>query len=160
MEGDRIWKRAVVPAFLACLLLVGLGTNATAAPTTTARDTEKKVEALTKGWESLRDELSESILQTVLTAFFIRATPPPPPPPPPPPTGSGEPPVDPPIDPPPPPPPPPPGGEGETPPVDPPIDPPPPPPNDAPEPASLLIALVGAGAVSVAAWRRRRKQQA
>lgn len=66
------------------------------------------------------------------------------------------PPLPPPIDIPPPPPPPPPGGgtgTGEPP------DNPPPNPQQAPEPASLVTALLGLGLASYAGWRRRKNRQ-
>ena len=44
-------------------------------------------------------------------------------------------------------------GNGEL----PPTDPPPPPPNEAPEPTSMVTALLGVGLASFVAWRRRRK---
>jgi hypothetical protein len=119
-------------------------------------DAEAAGQALLEAVEREWNDLKRCVLEQVMTAFLIRWTtePPPPPPPPgnngepPPPEGGGE-------TPPPPPPPPPPGGGGEEPPIDPPID--PPPPQQTPEPASVLLAALGAGVVSFIAWRRRKR---
>jgi len=110
--------------------------------------------ALQQSWEGVREDLTRCALESVMTAFFIRGGAPPKTPPNVPPTQS------PPKQeeaPPPPPPPPPPTGQGEVPPD---VPPPPPPPQGAPEPASLVTALLGVGLTSWYAWRRRRRVEA
>jgi hypothetical protein len=103
-------------------------------------------------WQAVREDLTRTALQTALTMFLIRASPTPPtppsPPPPPPvgnPPGQGPnttPPANSPPDPP--------NGQGEPPTV---IN---PPPSTAPEPASIVIGLVGAGLAVAYGWRKRR----
>ena len=100
-----------------------------------------------EGWEEIRMALARTALELMLPTNFGWYYPPPPP------TGKGEDPPPPPT--PDPPPPPPPTGQGEPPPTDPGTG--PPPPSDAPEPSSLVSALLGAGIASWIGWRKRRK---
>jgi PEP-CTERM motif len=110
-------------------------------------------QGLERRWESLREDLTRTALETALTMFFIRSSPPPPPLPPlgPPPPVTPPPTIGPNTPPPLVPPPGPPTAQGEPPLI---ID---PPPQTAPEPASIVIALVGAGLAAGYGWRKRRK---
>jgi hypothetical protein len=112
---------------------------------------EAQWQGLQRQWESLREELTRTVLETTLTMFFIRSSPSPPTPPPPAPGPLVTPPIQGPNNPPPTDPPPgPPTGQGDPPQI---ID---PPPQTAPEPASIVIALVGAGLAAGYGWRKRR----
>lgn len=103
-------------------------------------------------WEALRETMTQTAVEVSVTLFFGKISPPSVPTPsvsdptPPPPDGGGDPP----------PPPPPPDGQGEAPPPDPSGD-PPPPPDAAPEPSSIVSALLGMGIASFVAWRKRRR---
>jgi len=175
MEGSKYWKTGLLIA-LGSAALLGFGANGVradfllgaASSDETARtpgltfvpygsalrpkvshareDGRAVLHGLRHEWESLRREVATA----AVTMFFIRGgTPPSTPPsnpgsntPPPgqsntPPGGNGEPP--------------PPGGQGDTPPSDPGN-----PPTGTPEPASFVLALLGAGLAAGCGWRRRR----
>jgi hypothetical protein len=124
------------------------------APKLAPNDEQRLVDGLKGRWETMREALLRTTLETMTTMIFGYWGPPPPPPmkstiaPAPPPTGQGS-------TPPPPPPPPPPSGSGETPTtVDPPTDPSTP---STPEPTGFMLAFLGAGLTSFYGWRRRRK---
>jgi hypothetical protein len=129
-------------------------------PTAAQADAPDRAEAraqwhrLELKWEALREDLRRTALETTLTMFLIRASPKPPtphPPPPPPPPPVATPPAQGPNTPP-----------DSNPPPDPPTgqgDPPTqidPPPASAPEPAGVVIGLVGAGLAAAYRWRKRR----
>jgi PEP-CTERM motif len=134
-----------------CVEFMPAGMARTARISHAREDAQAFLRGLQCEWDAVRADLVQSVLETTVTAFFIRIPPPPKPPKhkktktkPPPQNHGGEPP-------PPPPPPPPPGGNGEP----PQLTPPPDPPQGTPEPASFVIALLGAGLTSCVAWRRR-----
>jgi PEP-CTERM motif len=156
MAGCRNWlKRLCLPALGAVGLVIVQAAPVGAEVPTEVQQERARAQALCQGlerqWESLREELTRTALETTLTMFFIRSSPPPPPPPAPPPP----PPVTPPTQ-----------GPNSPPPSDPPPGPPTaqgdppliidPPPQTAPEPASIVIALVGAGLAAGYGWRKRR----
>ena len=178
MEGCKVWRKWIVTALASAGFVIlttadvradmlhGVGPIANDTqnqvlenfvPVTSVRtparvDGKAVLEALRHEWGTIREELTRSVLETALTAFFIHGGSPPPigstpaPPGPPPPNQQGN------TPPPPPPPPPPPTGNGEPPPGG--VD---PPPQGTPEPASLVTALLGAG-MALAYTRRKRRR--
>lgn len=152
MEGWKIAQGSLLTTLIAAAWLA-LAAPVHAEETRGDRRSEAKelLKALESEWRAMREDLTRCALESMMTAFFIRSGtapttppniqpsqsppqqevgPPPPPPPPPPPTG-----------------------QGELPPTPPPIE---PPPQGAPEPASIVSALLGVGLTSWYAWRRRR----
>lgn len=112
-------------------------------------DANQMVRSVQQEWQAFREGLNRAAVETMATMFFIRGAPPPPTPTPPTPPGQGG------GVTPPPPPPPPPSGSGEPGPTDPPpVD----PPQGTPEPASLVIAMLGAGVTSWYGWKRRSRK--
>lgn len=116
-------------------------------------DSKTLTARLEREWQNVREDLTRATIEVALTMFFIKTNPPPSGTPPtpktePPPTDDGA------NEPPPPPPPPPPDGQGEVPPTNPPVD--TPPPSATPEPASFVLAALGAGFISFCGWRRRK----
>jgi hypothetical protein len=163
MEGRTNWlARFLLPALGAIgLVITQTGPLGAAAQI----DAQERVrgqalwQGLERQWEALREEVTRTAVETALTMFFIRASPAPVTPPPtftpplivtPPPQGPNT--QPPPSLPPPPPP------NGPPPPT---VIAPPPPhaqgdPKPTPEPASIVIALLGAGLAAGYGWRKRR----
>ena len=157
MDGFRHWQMGLVVAI--GLVLLGAA-NAHAdeviAKSANGQAWDAMVERLLSDWEEVREGLTQSAVEAAVTMFFIKLPSAPPGPlaaqsqGDPPPTGNGDDssgsssPPPPPAD-----------GSGEDQSNDPGT---PPPLSDAPEPASLVTALLGVGLMSVIAWRRRRKR--
>ncbi len=161
MAGRTNWLARISLTALAAggMMITQAAPLIAAEPGTIQADEPDRVAALARWhqlelrWERLREDLTRTALETTLTMFLIRAspTPPTPTPPPPPPPQVVTPPAQ---------------GPNTTPPANTPPDPPTgsgdpptqvdPPPSSAPEPAGIVIALVGAGLATAYGWRKRR----